>query len=246
VISEFNVAFTSLTATSPSGTDKLGSASFPMMVLLDAGSTISTLPPDLVTEMYKEAGVAMSADGIPTIPCNFANSKGSFGFGFGGPNGVVINVGMSELVRPLRSSLKYTNGTYAGLDICLFGVQAASSSSSPLILGDSFLRSAYVVYDLENVEVAMANTNFNAATSNIVAFPSKAAQIPNSTPAPSQAVADMSAAAVTGTPASFAAASGFTSTSAAGTAASLDWNLFAVMTVSVTMMLIGSGSFLAL
>jgi hypothetical protein len=37
-----------------------------------------------------------------------------------------------------------------------------------VVLGDTFLRSAYVVYDLQNHEISLAATNFNATSSNIL------------------------------------------------------------------------------
>lgn len=35
------------------------------------------------------------------------------------------------------------------------------------MLGDTFLRSAYVVYDLENNQISLAATNFNATGTNV-------------------------------------------------------------------------------
>ena len=44
---------------------------------------------------------------------------------------------------------------------------APAGSSTP-VLGDTFLRSAYVVYDLHNNEISLAQTNFNSTGSNIM------------------------------------------------------------------------------
>jgi hypothetical protein len=40
------------------------------------------------------------------------------------------------------------------------------------------MRSAYVVFDLKNNLVGMANTNFNSSTSRIVDFPKDMSRIP--------------------------------------------------------------------
>jgi hypothetical protein len=50
-----------------------------------------------------------------------------------------------------------------------------------MLLGDFFLRSAYVVYDLTNNRIGIAQSNLNSTTSNIVEVPAGAASIPQST-----------------------------------------------------------------
>ena len=47
-------------------------------------------------------------------------------------------------------------------------VGIAPAGSSTPVLGDTFLRSAYVVYDLYNNEISLAQTNFNSTTDNIM------------------------------------------------------------------------------
>lgn len=84
---------------------------------------------------------------------------------------------MSELVLPLTAengeTPKYRNGD----DACQFGIQPANDL--PILFGDTFLRSAYAVYDLINNKIALANTDFNATDSNIVPFASQGAAIPS-------------------------------------------------------------------
>lgn len=50
-----------------------------------------------------------------------------------------------------------------------------------MLLGDFFLRSAYVVYDLTNNRIGIAQSNYNSSKSNIVEVPSGAASIPQIT-----------------------------------------------------------------
>jgi len=177
IFSAFMVAMTSLEAHSPSGQDTLTSQGFPIPVVLDSGTTLSYLPTDLATQAWKEVGAIYSSQvGAAVLPCSMQNSKGYFSFGFAGPNGPRINVGMDELVLDLTDGQAPTflSGPYKGQDVCQFGIQ--NFTSGPYLLGDTFLRSAYVVYDLVNNQVGIAATDFNSTESNVVPFPSMSAR----------------------------------------------------------------------
>lgn len=208
------MALTSLQAVSTSGSDDLTSTSFPIPVVLDSGTTLSYVPQDLAEQVWKEVGAEYNAEaGLAVIPCGMATSGGHFTFGFGGSGGAAITVAMDELVLDLTAGgtpPTFSAGPNRGQAACEFGIQ--NSSSDPFLLGDSFLRSAYVVYDLVNNQVALAETDFNATSSNIVAFASSGAPIPSATTAPNQDQVTQTAAFTT--PA-FAASSGFASTSTA-------------------------------
>lgn len=60
---------------------------------------------------------------------------------------------------------------------CQFGIEPAGKN--PVLFGDTFLRSAYVVYDLDNQQVSIAQTDFNATTSNILEIKAGAGGVPN-------------------------------------------------------------------
>ncbi|GAW11733.1 hypothetical protein ANO14919_010830 [Xylariales sp. No.14919] len=243
----FQVKLTSLEAHSSSGDDSLSSTSFPISVVLDSGTTFSYLPQDLAEEVWQEVGaeytvVSNNGAGVPLISCDLANSNGFFSFGFGGDGGPVIKVGMDELVIP--------SGTLNGQQVCQFGIQ--NFSSDPFLLGDTFLRSAYVVYDLENNEIALAPTDFNATTSKVVAFPSQGAKIPSSTPAPSQ---DAANSGPSSSP-DFSASKGFKDLSSSGSGSgngvdsagslppALDFTQLIVMGSSMGLVMFGGGMFL--
>ncbi|KAI1108824.1 aspartic peptidase domain-containing protein [Nemania sp. NC0429] len=190
-ISSFIVELTSLIAHSSSGEDALA-ASSAVPVVLDSGTTFSYLPQGLAQQVWQEVSaeyylLGQDGGGAPLVPCALANNNGYFEFGFGGEGGPAIQVGMDELVLPIATetiNFPAGSGQYAGMAACQFGIQ--NFSGNHFLLGDTFLRSAYVVYDLENNQIAIAPTDFNATTSNIVAFPSQKAAIPSSTPAPNQ------------------------------------------------------------
>ncbi|OAA73433.1 Peptidase A1 [Cordyceps fumosorosea ARSEF 2679] len=182
---EFNVALTSVEGHSSSGSDSFSSTSFPITALLDSGTTLSYLPTDITQQIWQEVGAAyVQSLGVAVVPCNIAGTGAYFSFGFGGSQGPRINVTMDELVLD-QAGVSLSNGRHKNTAACVFGIQAQSASTdgSPntYLLGDSFLRSAYVVYDLVNNQVALAPTKLNATASNVVPFPSKGATIPSST-----------------------------------------------------------------
>jgi hypothetical protein len=183
----FTVAMTSLEATSPTGSDTLASQELPIHAVLDSGTTLTYLPNDIVEQVWEEVGAKYEPlFGMAVLPCSYSTNPGYFSFGFAGPSGPHINITMDELVVDLTdgSPPRFISGPYDGELVCEFGIQ--NFSSGPYILGDTFLRSAYVVYDLVNNQVAMAPTNFNSTKTDIVAFPSNGAAIPYATAAPHQ------------------------------------------------------------
>lgn len=185
-ITSFTVAFTSFSATSSSGTDQLTPAKYAMAAILDSGTTITLLPDELAASVYAEVGAVISQElGGAVVPCTLANNPGTLNYGFGGVGGPVIKVQMSELVIPITLTDGSVPTFQDGSAACQFGIQAAGQL--PVLFGDTFLRSAYVVYDLINNQIALAQTDFNTTDSNIVAFPSLGAPIPSATEAASQA-----------------------------------------------------------
>ncbi|KAI9052043.1 hypothetical protein LZ554_004297 [Drepanopeziza brunnea f. sp. 'monogermtubi'] len=177
-VSSFIVAFTSLSATSSSGTDQLTPSDYAVAAILDSGTTITLLPDDLAAIVFEELGATVSQQlGAIVVPCDLANNNGTLNYGFGGAGGPTIKVSVSDLVLPLTltngRTPKYTNGQTA----CQLGIQAAGNL--PVLFGDTFLRSAYAVYDLENNRVALAQTDFNSTDSNVVSFASAGAAIPS-------------------------------------------------------------------
>lgn len=190
----FIVELTSIQAVSSSGTDQLTSHQDPIKVVLDSGTTLSYLPTDIAQQIWEETGARYSGStGLALIPCRMQRSTGYFNFTLGGLAGPTIKIGMDELVLDLVVSgpaPTFTSGPYAGEDACEFGIQNTTGTN---LLGDTFLRSAYVVYDLMNNEIGIAQTDFNATESNIVAFANQSAVIPSATLAPNASAATATA-----------------------------------------------------
>ena len=252
LFTSFIVALTSLVASSPSGSDTLTSTSFPIPVVLDTGTTLSYLPNDIALQAWKEVGAVYSPEfELALLPCSMATSKGFFTFGFAGPQGPKINVSMDEMVLDLTTNTPpvFSSGRYKGQDACKFGLQ--NFTQGPYLLGDTFLRSAYVVYDLVNNQIGIAATDFNSTESNIVPFPSSSAEIPSATPVPDQAQATIQPAV---TSPAYAASAGFTDSAsssgkknaAPGMPGAFGASQLLVMGVTMMLVMFGSGVFLVL
>ncbi|ROV93273.1 hypothetical protein VSDG_06913 [Cytospora chrysosperma] len=242
----FLVQLTSIQAVSSSGTDELTSRDFPVEVVLDSGTTLTYIPTDLAEQVWTEVGAVYLAEvGMAVLPCSMQVSQGSFSFGFSGSQGPRISVTMDELVLDLVTSgpaPTFSAGQYEGEEACAFGIQ--NSSSDPFLLGDTFLRSAYVVYDLVNNQIGMAQTDFNATASNIVAFESHGAQIPFATLASNQSLATSTS---TFTEPAYVAESGFangTQDSGSMTVPRPGWEPLAVGGAAMLVSLFGGGLFL--
>jgi Eukaryotic aspartyl protease len=138
-------------------------------VILDSGTTLTYLPQNLVDTLIGGFNsVEDPSTGEIFVDCDLASSNGALIYGFGGDSGPKIKVGLSELVFTDQKVQTY-NGV-----ACLFGIMSAGDN--PNLLGDTFLRSAYVVYDLENNQCALAQTNFDATDSNVTELTSAGVQ----------------------------------------------------------------------
>jgi hypothetical protein len=187
VYAEFGAALTGFSITSQTGsTTTLTTPSYAEPAILDSGTTVTYLPDPLVKLIIEKInGVDDSQNsGNIYVDCSLLNNASmTFDFSFGGANGLTIKVPVSELVFDITSSAFATGtGTFTSPNLpfsstCAFGILPAGQN--PSILGDTFLRSAYVVYDLSNNLIALAQTNFNSTTSSIVDFKAGATSIPN-------------------------------------------------------------------
>ncbi|PHH71005.1 hypothetical protein CDD82_6798 [Ophiocordyceps australis] len=144
-----------------------------LAVLLDSGSSLTYLPDDLTQELYQLVGADFQEDsGIAYVPCSLRNGTArqklgfdmdSMTFRFSDP--AVIRVPMKEMVLD-PVGLTGRRPTFGnGEPACYFGIAPTGNAAS--VLGDTFMRSAYVVYDLENNEISLAQTRFNATASTI-------------------------------------------------------------------------------
>jgi Eukaryotic aspartyl protease len=146
-------------------------------VLLDSGSSLTYLPDAMTEAIYEQVSAQYSSsDGAAFVPCSLADNTTTLNFTFSSPT---ISIPMNELVLPATT----TNGRPLveadGTKVCLFGIAPAGSTTA--VLGDTFIRSAYLVYDLANNEISIAQTTFNTSASNVVEITSGSSAVPDAT-----------------------------------------------------------------
>ncbi|KAI1818552.1 aspartic peptidase domain-containing protein [Poronia punctata] len=141
-------------------------------VLLDSGTTLTYLPPSIAARIYDALNVVDDSQdsGLVYVDCDFLSDKEdtTFDFQFGGPNGPLIRVPMDEMILDnvkgyIDLGLQIPNLPFD--NVCSFGIQGLQGF---YLLGDTFLRSAYVVYDLNKKEIALAQAKLNATDSHIL------------------------------------------------------------------------------
>ncbi|KAF4992998.1 hypothetical protein FGRMN_6802 [Fusarium graminum] len=180
--SELYITLSSVSADSQTIVDDLG-----LGVVLDSGSTLSYLPASLTSAIYDIVGAQYEeGESVAYVPCDLSNDSGNLTFRFNDP--AEITVPLSELVLDFTAitgqQMSFDNGQAA----CTFGIAPTTSQIS--ILGDTFLRSAYVVFDLANNEISLAQSNFNAKGSHIVEIGSGKNSVPKGTGASDSSSSD--------------------------------------------------------
>jgi candidapepsin len=114
---------------------------------LDTGSTLSYFPSSLLNSLVSALGGGSgTSQGYTIVKCPTSNQFMSINF-----SGRVVRVPLSDLV------LRY-GGT------CLLGVIEQSSSSPYILFGDNVLRSMYVVFDLDDLQISIAQASYSKNT----------------------------------------------------------------------------------
>lgn len=176
-ITSFVVELTSLTITS-ADTTLNASASLPYPVVLDSGTTLTYLPNTLAKQIFTTTGATndIKNSEMILIPCSTNDTTLTYQFG-SSSNGPSIAVDITELIFAIPASQwEEIDATPPFEDACMFGIYPGDDG--PSLLGDTFLRSAYVVYDLRNNEVALAQTRFGSGGSRVVEIERGAGVIP--------------------------------------------------------------------
>ncbi|CAI7656708.1 unnamed protein product [Penicillium pancosmium] len=215
------IALTDISVKSSKGS-KSYQTGLPLAVTLDNGSPLISLPKELIDPIYKEVGGGYSStDGYGYIPCSMAKADYNVTFNF---SGAMVTIPISELVFE-----DYTEPDFADGD-CIFGL--GYSESGVNLMGEPFLRGAYVVYDLANNEISLANVNNDGGEDNIHEIGTGTAAVPGATLMPSPVTSATgngpnktagsvdTMAYVTATATGAAKSGGATSTSSKGLAAS--------------------------
>lgn len=112
--------------------------------LVDTGSTLSVFPRSLLDQIGAAAKGTFSDDvKAYDVPCS-GNENASITFEF---SGAIIKVPYNTLLVQMG-------------DVCYLGITQQTSSTPYIVLGDNFLRSAYVVFDLDDSTVSLAQANY--------------------------------------------------------------------------------------
>ncbi|AGO13682.1 AaceriAGL192Wp [[Ashbya] aceris (nom. inval.)] len=120
--------------------------------LLDSGTTLTYFPSQLASRLARAAGAQWYSDEVGYIvSCDSRRLNNAYIYDFGG----------FQIRSPLSDYAMKTNvpGT------CRFGIMPHGSDYA--ILGDVFLTRAYVVFDLEALEVSMAQAKYDGGSEQI-------------------------------------------------------------------------------
>lgn len=153
--------------TDASNSSKTLNVTFPNVggYILDTGTTLTYLPSSMAKQVVEAVagsnGYSLdSSSGSYIVDCNAAKSTTQFELKMTASNSVtddpvVLSVPASSLVIPLDGK------TAATSNYCLFGIAPTSSSlgDNLYLVGESLLRSTYLVFDMGNNRVGLAAAN---------------------------------------------------------------------------------------
>lgn len=173
----YYIYMTSLTVTGTDGksTNAFQSSSTPRgePVFLDSGGTLSRLP----AAMFRAIGESFPTarydrtSGFYVVNCNVRDLNGTVDFGFGtGSNAKLIRVSFADFIWRASSVS------------CVVGVLPIESDRGEPVLGASFLRAAYVVYDQDNRNIHLAQAaNCGSGSQGIASIGSGTDAVPSAT-----------------------------------------------------------------
>ncbi len=208
----FAVTFANGSATNVSMTEKN------LPAILDSGTTLSYIPDDMATSLFDAVGAYTDTrtTGLTFVDCQFLESASdSFNLDFTFGTSTLISVPVEEMVLDVFSGLSDSLPQGIPFDNpCLFGLQSTGGFSSSkrsehyrrqissetfALLGDTFLRSAYVVYDLANGQVGIAPANLNSSDTKVTELKGAATELADFTGVASQQTTETSAPTGAGT-----------------------------------------------
>ena len=169
---QFLVTLNSVAVSNGQSNVTAGKTSLPVPVLLDSGTTDMKLPAGVVRDIYSAVN-SSSAAGLQyfnaggsigtVVACNcaLANSTQTMTFNF---SGAVITVPMKSIVLQVDPNIR--SQYHIPDTTCQFGVTPMNGTQiSVMILGQTFLRAAYTVFDLDNNQISLAQAVYTNASS---------------------------------------------------------------------------------
>ncbi|KAF3925091.1 Candidapepsin [Arthrobotrys entomopaga] len=141
--------------------------------LLDTGASFTYLPYDAANQLIQLVGAQnIEAYKGPAVNCSQRSIEGSVSFQFAG---VSINVNLRDFIIDATDEPNPNNEI-----LCYFGI-LGMPEGSVLTLGDTFLRAAYIVYDMDNEEISIGQTIFNSTATNILEIGAGPTAVPSVT-----------------------------------------------------------------
>ncbi|KAK5173312.1 uncharacterized protein LTR77_001993 [Saxophila tyrrhenica] len=149
-------------ANGATGVDAYASRSGSLPVLLDTGSAAWSVPPSVYRALLSQFPY-ITNQGV--CDCSHADSDDTLTLTFDGA--IEITVPAREFIVPLYN--RTTNAAYTFTDgdqACVFMVVPSRGTGQGfLTLGDAVLRSMYVVFDLDQGQLSLAQANVNSTAS---------------------------------------------------------------------------------
>ncbi|KAI5920594.1 aspartic peptidase domain-containing protein [Camillea tinctor] len=148
----------------------LSDSNLPLPVVIDSGTTLSILPKSIVSALAaKFPGATSDGNGGYKVPCSLQETgEGSVDFDFLSPGGGRENKDHVTISVSYRDFI-WKSGDEADSECFLGAVHA--EDIGVWILGDTFLRGAYVSFDQTNNALYMANYRPCGPGANLVAVP---------------------------------------------------------------------------
>ncbi|KAK0747339.1 aspartic peptidase domain-containing protein [Apiosordaria backusii] len=173
---------------------------FPFDVTIGTGEIYSFLPSSIADQIAESVGAIFNSTlGGFVISCDAGKTDPvQYEIEIGGSGGPVLHVETSDLIVPASVYVGRTSSDprlsdprtqMAASNLCYFGIQKRVSSYSSssyrdgsLNIGSSLLRRSYLVFDLTNQEIAIAQTKFPSGgakpSPTIVPFARLGAKVP--------------------------------------------------------------------
>ncbi|KAJ9615549.1 hypothetical protein H2200_001624 [Cladophialophora chaetospira] len=140
----------------------LSPANMTSRVILDSGATASIFPEAIANQLIEGVGAVYNGALVSYfVPCSYRSSNASVEVTFNGAGGPTIVIPMSQLI-----------GQSLAMPTRLPPTQQASWEIP------SLLRSAYLVHDLDNNELAIAQARISSTSEKIQVLPSGSGAIP--------------------------------------------------------------------
>ena len=177
--SSFEIDFSGVTIAYTNGTIVNISSSVldhPAPAVLDSGTTLSYLPEEMASPVFSAVDSVFDPDlRYNLVDCGYLDKEHNLSLTFQFNNTATIVIPIRELVLDILGNYKI-HPSVPFQRSCLLGIQSTDifetqgtvKQSNFTLLGDTFLRSAYVVFDMSHYQVGLAQANLNSSTTNVI------------------------------------------------------------------------------